>query len=269
MTPADLREFEVVVRTLYPGLKIGYKDQNSFQKVLGYLLFPFNPQFMTRYTTTFAPAVYFPSKDYYEGNPKSSMTLLAHEWVHLLDTERQPLWFRFSYMFPQIFAPAAFAAYLGLARSHSWPLAVLLGGVLLSFLIARVSMAAFFVSIVAVLAGSGFLAVHYSGWASLALAVGLVLLAPWPSFGRTHWEQRGYAMTLAIYRWTFGSVPQILRDSVAKSFTGSNYFFMSWSKKSIDAWVNATVDQASTGELAKEAPYGAVYEFLRSKNMVQ
>lgn len=269
MTPDDLRAFENFLRIKYPKLKIAYKDQSAVQRMLGYLLYPFNAAFMTRYVSTFAPVVYFPTKDFYESNPKGSLTLLAHEYVHLLDTDKQPFWFRFSYLFPQGLAPIAFAAYVGLARTHSWPLAVLLGGVALSVLIARVSMAAFFVSVFLVLAGSGFLAIHFSGWATVALGVGLLLLAPWPSAGRTHWERRGYAMSLGIYQWTYGSVPQLLRDSVARMFIGPAYYFMSWRKKATDDFVNTTLARAASGDLAKEEPYGLVYEFLRSRDLVK
>ena len=269
MSLDDLRAFEAVVLLQYPELRIEFKTQSLTQKVLGYLMYPFNPLYMTRYTSTFAPVVYFPSREFYEGNPKSSFTVLAHEFVHLQDTKKQPLWFRFSYVFPQIFAPLAFAVYVVLARTHSWPLAVLFAGALLSTLIARVSMAAFFVALIGTLLGALFLAVVFSGWATAALVLGLVLLAPWPAPGRVHWERRGYAMSLGIYRWTFGNVPQILRESVARSFTGSFYYFMSWQKDGTITWVNDTVDRASSGALAKEAPYGVVFDFLHSRNMVR
>lgn len=269
VTLEDLRAFEELLRSNYPKLRIAFKDESALQRVLGYVMFPFNPGFMTRYVSTFAPVVYFPSKEFYESNPKGSVTLLAHEYVHLLDTERQPFWFRFSYLFPQVLAPVALAVYVGLARTHSWPLAVLLTGALLSALIARVSMAAFFVSLVLVLGGSAFLAVHFSGWSSVALGVALLLLAPWPSAGRVRLERRGYAMSLALYCWTLGYVPQILRDSVARMFTGPAYYFMSWSKKSTDSFVNTAVAQASSGELAKEPPYGLVYDFLHKRGLVK
>ena len=269
MTLDDLRAFEALVRVHYPALRIEFKEQSFTQKILGYLTFPFNNQYMTKYSSTFAPVVYFPSQEFYEGNPKSSFTVLAHELVHLLDTQKQPWWFRFSYMFPQILAPLAFLTYVGVARAHSWPLAVLLLGVVASAFIARVSMAAFFVAGIVVLLGSIASAVWASGCASIALLVGLVLLAPWPSPGRVRWEQRGYAMSLGIYRWTFGAVPQILRVAVAKAFTGPSYYFMSWSKDGTLKWVNDTVEAASTGELVKEVPYGIVNDFLRSRNLVR
>jgi len=269
MTLDDLRAFEALVRVHYPALRIEFKEQSFGQKLLGYLVFPFNHQYMTRYSSTFAPVVYFPSKDYYESNPKSSFTVLAHEFVHLLDTQQQPFWFRFTYMFPQTLAPLALAVYVAWARSHSWPLAVLLLGFVGSALIARVSMAAFFVAGLSVLLGSIALSIWASGWAFLAFLVGLLLLSPWPSPGRVYWERRGYAMSLGIYRWTFGGVPQILRAAVAKAFTGPSYYFMSWSKDGTLTWVNDTVEAASAGGLVKELPYGIVNDFLRSRNLVR
>lgn len=269
MTLDDLKAFEALVRQHYPALRVEFKDRSSTQRLLGYLMYPFNPTFMTRYTSTFAPVVYFPSKDFYEGNPKASINVLAHEWVHLIDTERHPWWFRLSYVFPQVLAPFGFLTYIVLARSHAWPLAALLVGVALSILLSRVSMAAFFLAASVSLIGSIALAIWTSGWATLALLLGFLFLAPWPAPGRVHWEQRGYAMTLAFYRWTFGYVPQILRDSIQRSFLDSSYFFMSWRKAAIQQWVNDTVGQAASGKLAEQEPYGLVYDFLRSRNLVK
>jgi len=265
----DLRAFEAVVRLQYPELQIAFKERSKTQKFLGYLMFAFNPWYMSKYTSTFAPTVYFPTQDSYERNPRGSISLLAHELVHLLDTKKHPFWFRWTYLFPQIMAPIGFLVYGLLARSHAWPLAVLFAGAVLALVIARVSTAAFFVLMAVVLAGSGVLAVLVSGWASVALFAGLACLAPWPSPGRVYWERRGYAMSLGVYQWTTGSVPQILRDSYSRAFVASFYFYMSWQKEATKKWVDATVERAANGELAKEQPYGVVHDFFHSRGMDQ
>jgi len=267
VTLDDLRAFEGVVRQHYPELRIEFKTDSFLQKALGFLLYPFNPLYMTKYTSTFAPVVYFPSREAYEENPRASFSLLAHEFVHLLDTKKHPLWFRFSYLFPQVLSPVAFGVYVLLARGQSWPLGLLLAGTLLAMLIARVSVAAFLVAIGLTLVGSCALAITTSGWASVALLVGLALLAPWPAPGRVHWERRGYAMTLACFQWMFGNVPQLLRESVCRSFTGPFYFFMSWGKASTASWAAQTVTEAATGP-TKEGPYKIVWEFLQSRGLV-
>lgn len=261
VTLDDLRAFEELVRKHYPELRIAFKDESWWQRALGVLLYPFNPYYGIKYTSTFAPTVYFPSRAAYEGNPRASFTLLAHEFVHLLDTRDHPFWFRFSYLFPQILAPLAFLTYLGLAREHAWPVLILLLTLVVSFLVARVSMAAFFLVAFLGVVGSSALAIWTSGWAAVAFFSGFVLLAPWPSPGRVHWERRGYAMSLMIYQAVFGQVPQLLRESVDRSFVGPTYYFMSWDRAATSAWVDSVVTETKP----KDGPYRIVADFLASR----
>jgi len=100
----DLRAFEADTAGLVPGFQLGWKDQSKMQKLLGWVMKPFNPEYLTKYTTTFSPKVWFPTQTFYEGNPTHSFVILAHERVHLLDTKVSPLWFRFSYIAPQVLA---------------------------------------------------------------------------------------------------------------------------------------------------------------------
>jgi hypothetical protein len=119
-----LREFEDDTRDFVPGFSVKWKTDSFTQKLLGWVLF-FNPKYMTGYITTFYPSVYFPSKDRYEANPINSLQVLAHERVHLLDSIRYGVWFKFSYLLPQVlFAPFLLAS-----------LACLIGGLNLTSLI--------------------------------------------------------------------------------------------------------------------------------------
>jgi hypothetical protein len=120
MDLADLRAFEADTAAVVPGFKLDWKDKSSFQKLLGAIMKPFNPNFMTSYTTTFYPKVWFPTQAGYESDPARSFTTLAHERVHLLDTMASPLGFRLSYIYPQVLAVplllagAALAFFFGL-----------------------------------------------------------------------------------------------------------------------------------------------------------
>ncbi len=100
MDQSDLKAFEDDTRRIVPGFQVSWKSGSWRQRLLGKLLF-FNPTYMTGYVSTFYPIVYFPTQQNYEGNPTSSFSVLAHERVHLLDTKRQPVWFRVSYLLPQ------------------------------------------------------------------------------------------------------------------------------------------------------------------------
>lgn len=101
MDQSDLQALEDDTREYVPGLQVVGKTDSLSQRLLGKVLF-FNHTYMTGYVSTFYPVVYFPTKTDYEGHSTRSFIALAHERVHLLDTKRQPLWFRVSYLLPQL-----------------------------------------------------------------------------------------------------------------------------------------------------------------------
>ena len=97
-----LQKFEETIRKDIPDFKIVYKDQSKFMKLLGFLVYPFNPQFMDMFTTTIGNTIYFPTATSYTKSVASSLSILAHEYVHLYDSKPRSLWFKLSYLFPQI-----------------------------------------------------------------------------------------------------------------------------------------------------------------------
>lgn len=82
--------------------------------------------------------------------------------------------------------------------------------------------------------------------------LGLVLLAPFPAYGRKYIEMRGYVMTLATEVW---ADPNLKREEaplwITRHFTGWNYYLMWPFRKSLEkefqqwlAWINdGTIDQ--------------------------
>lgn len=88
----------------FPDLKIKYKDQSFFMKLLGKIMF-FNKGFMTDYTTTIGSTIYFPSEATVKARPVSSAAVLLHELIHVYDAKKltKPF-FGFLYLTPQIFA---------------------------------------------------------------------------------------------------------------------------------------------------------------------
>lgn len=93
-----------------PGFQVRYKNESWSQKLIGLLARPFNPTYTTGFITTFYPYVYYPSKKDVEANPGSAWRVLAHEYVHLLDTKAHPILFRLRYVMPQILALLALGA---------------------------------------------------------------------------------------------------------------------------------------------------------------
>lgn len=91
-------------KTYFPSLQIKYKDQSTFMKILGGILF-FNPTFMTTYTTTLGDTVYAPSEQFVTNNQQDFSSILVHECTHMYDNKRLNFLFTLGYMFPQILSP--------------------------------------------------------------------------------------------------------------------------------------------------------------------
>jgi hypothetical protein len=104
-----LEKLPPVIRRRIPRFEIRYKDESLFMKLLGWLAF-FNPDFMTKYTTSWLWYVYFPSRAAVEAEPERFGKVLAHEYVHMLDQQKYGLRFSLSYVSPQLWAVGALGA---------------------------------------------------------------------------------------------------------------------------------------------------------------
>lgn len=105
MTPSrqDYERLKGVIAEAIPGFEVRYKDRSGWQRLISLLLF-FNRGYMTRYTTTLYPYVYYPSQEFEESDFASRFFTLAHEYVHLHDMKEHRLWFPVSYLSPQIWS---------------------------------------------------------------------------------------------------------------------------------------------------------------------
>src|ERR1041384_6490864 len=111
--------FEAELRHANPDFQVRFKDESRLQRFLGFILYPLNPNFLSTYTTTLGSHVYFPSREYYVKDPERSLTILAHEFVHIYDSERDTL-FRLKYLLPQAFILLPLMLYAVLAWGHAW-----------------------------------------------------------------------------------------------------------------------------------------------------
>lgn len=89
-----------ITNNYIPNIKIKYKDKSLLMKILSKLLF-FNKDFMNKYTTTIGNTIYFPTENFINTYPISSISILLHECVHISDSRKNPL-FKFLYLTPQI-----------------------------------------------------------------------------------------------------------------------------------------------------------------------
>jgi len=115
----SFEELVTAAQKHFPDLKIKYKDQSTFMKLIGTLLF-FNKTFMTHYTTTIGSTIYFPNEAFVKTRPVSASVVLLHELVHVTDAKRisKPL-FSFLYLSPQILAVFSLLLFL-----ISWKIAL-------------------------------------------------------------------------------------------------------------------------------------------------
>ena len=207
---------EISIR--HKSFSIGYKDESLLQKTIGILVFPFNREYMTRYTTTLGSKVYFPSREAVEEDPYKYAEVLSHELVHIWDSEKSGLKFALGYASPQIWAVPLLAAVSVLG---SWvPTALMFGLLFVAYLTMwalgkvfsneNVGRCAFLTVALAGVLSYFASSVMLSGWWTALAAAALIPMAPWPSAWRSKWEMRGYGMNLAFSHWMYGPT----RDSV-------------------------------------------------------
>lgn len=84
---------------------IRYKNESFLMKFLAMFVWVFNRKFMTKYITTIGNTIYFPSREYVEKDQNAAMIVLAHEIVHIEQSEKYGgVLFSLMYLFPQSMA---------------------------------------------------------------------------------------------------------------------------------------------------------------------
>lgn len=110
---------ENLIKADIPGFSIKSKDGSRLMRIYGVLTRLFNPSFLTTYTTTVYPHVYFPRNTL--RSPEAVWRILAHEWIHLRAMKRlTPAFFTFLYLVPASLAPLALLAIGALGGDLLW-----------------------------------------------------------------------------------------------------------------------------------------------------
>lgn len=264
----DLHKFEATIRELIPGFRVEFKDESKAQEVVAFFARPFNQRYITNFTSTLYPVVWFPSRASYEGSPKDSFTILAHEFVHMMDTKKHGALFRISYLCPQLLGILPFFIYPAIHGMTLWVLATLLGGTLVGLTMARTSVLACWIIMGISMVGTMVYAFLATGLWALLLLLGIALLAPWPSPWRTYWEIRGYTVQIAMAQWMYGSISDDGIDRMVHHFIGPDYYFMSWNKGHIRRNILQAAEAAKNGTLATQAPYDTIYKAAVASGIV-
>jgi hypothetical protein len=261
MDAGTLELFENELRKEVPDFQVKFKDESWLQKVIGVLMYPINPQYMTGYITTFGSTVYFGSRADYLSSPDGTFSTLAHEFVHIVDSKKDGL-FRLKYIFPQVLVLIPLLVYAILAGAQAWLLALPVLGYVIGAILCRKSRIAFIAAVAIGVLSMVVLGWWLTGW-KLLVMLGLVLVGPWPSSWRREYELRGYGMNVAIFQWRNGDVSKEAVNFFVQQFTGPAYFYMCRDVAYLERTFEATRQQAQAGALQKIPPYGLVYDFLR------
>lgn len=119
MAGFDHREmFETLI--VSEAVKVRYKDESRYMKLLGKLMF-WNPRFMSNVATTIGETVWLPSRQWVEEDLLRAWLVLCHELVHVEDYKAcKPRW-----VFPVLYAMPQGLAVLALLApvlQQWWPL---------------------------------------------------------------------------------------------------------------------------------------------------
>ena len=109
-----------------PGLRIAWKSESAIQKLVGFFVHSFAPEYLTSFATTWGRTIYLPSPEWAAAEPLGAWQTLCHEYVHVRDYVRAPWRFVLGYAFPKGLALLALLAPLGLLAWPLWFLATFL-----------------------------------------------------------------------------------------------------------------------------------------------
>lgn len=259
MDAGTLKQFEDLVQQEVPGFRLAYKDESRVQALIGFLVSPFNPQYMSK-CSTFSKTVYFPSRRLYAANPNSSFSLLASEFVHVSDAHQDKLYV-LKYLCPQILAVVPLVWYATLVGRYTAFLAFAVGGYLLGTLFKRWYKPAFLTYVVFGVLLTLVFSWQYTGVNTLVLA-GLIVVAPWPSPWRVRYELNSYTMNIALVQWLNGSVSELTKEHLVNRFTGPEHYYMCYDRQYVARKLEMNRQQAQAGVLQRLAPFGFVFDFL-------
>ncbi len=97
-----------------PGFHAGYKSDSELQRIIGKVLF-FNPKYMSSFTTTLYPNVYYP-ESMKIASDTMKFNVMSHEFVHLYDAKPNVIRFSLLYLMPQALSVLSVLSVLSLVH---------------------------------------------------------------------------------------------------------------------------------------------------------
>lgn len=116
------QQFLNFMRPIVGKVKLVKKSDSLLMRFLGKLMF-FNKKFMSRYYTTLGHTIYVPD-DFWEDDDAHTVSVLAHECMHIYRKNNLPIVYEFIYTCPQILASLSLLALLAIWFSNWWLMAL-------------------------------------------------------------------------------------------------------------------------------------------------
>lgn len=99
-TAQTLNNFIAYIKQWYPKINVATKQSSVLMRIIGVIVYPFNPNFMTGFVTTIGNTIYVPEQFLTDSQAKNTLITLAHETMHVVDFNVNPFKFVLSYLFP-------------------------------------------------------------------------------------------------------------------------------------------------------------------------
>jgi hypothetical protein len=248
-----------IEKKIYPGAEYRDKSKVLRHKIIGWYSKPFNPNYLSRVTTTMYPRTDFGSE---VTDPMWMAEIEFHENVHKWDFRKGPIRAMMKYLFPQLYAlpfiAGAFiaAGWQGLAGLAAFLIAGHVGLIVAhrhlgeKGKVTPAAMKFFGLMVGAGALGALGMCIKGGGWWSLLLAGGALFLSPWPlkAWWRSAYELRGYTASLYQEWLCNGGIRPEALDYCVQQFTGPTYFFMETNRRLVKDRLQFQIDRFVTAE---------------------
>ena len=99
VTQEDIDRLLAELKRDIPNLDVCFKTDSRLQQLIGRLVAPFNPHYLTKYTTVMGGKIWLPSRQFMQEKEVTWLyALIRHEAVHLRDMKKYPILFQVSYL---------------------------------------------------------------------------------------------------------------------------------------------------------------------------
>ena len=128
----NLDEFMELTHARFSDIRVVRKSSSFFMYLIYYvsLMFIWQKRFMKGYNTTIGQTVYVIDRTIDEKRWEGLYRTMRHEFIHMLQDEKEGIWFKLGYLFPQVLGLFSIFALLAIWFSNFWLLSLVFLGAL-------------------------------------------------------------------------------------------------------------------------------------------